>query len=624
MFENATTKVNQSEMQDTASNCSSKQKAGIEIYITQCLLLMQPSNSLSSFVLIVIIITSLVLNISSIYVIMREVRHRTHVNLLLSSQCLADLLANLTVMLPLLIFMLTKEKRAQNVPICLMISFLDHWFHSVTMLHMAAIILDRYSVIVRKKLSAVIRRTRKSLALITVMWLVTSIFSLAFIVKFLPGASRCGGCKICERPSKIYYDKVDEIMNRILPFLIVFYCYTRIIWLVYKSRHRVGVRNFMSNWKAILIGIYAKSVKTCLIIMTLFLVATFPDIVILIGSNYRLKVDDRVTIFAMLIRFSLTASKPCIYVIRNGKWFTSCWFSSCCRKIRTSKFVNFTRAFSNPMNNSGNSTSNNKVSYIKAHDLFSIKLQIDENEGQGQMRVNIDKNKIVIENISTCEDVNSSTSEDEQNKGQSKEPIAENNIVADNISKNGDLNSSTSVDVNNSTSAEVNNQEQSKENTATNEVVVENISSSSLEANGSTNNHGQMQVHFAEDNAIVKNMSSSSEVNISSGNQGQLTVHFVETEVVVENSSTSANVNNSISTYVNNQGQSKENIAENKIVVENSSTGGNVNSSINASVNNQGQSKKCMVEDTIVAENIDKYGRKQIDKFGRKKLGTDE
>eukprot|EP00112_Aurelia_sp_Birch-Aquarium-sp1_P004590 Seg1520.2 transcript_id=Seg1520.2/GoldUCD/mRNA.D3Y31 product="D-like dopamine receptor" protein_id=Seg1520.2/GoldUCD/D3Y31 len=596
MFENATTKVNHSEMQDTALNCSSKQKAGIEIYITQCLLLIQPSNVLSCFVLSVIILISLVLNISSIFVIVREVRHRTHVNLLLSSQCLADLLANLTVMLPLLILMLTREKRAQNVHICLMMTFLDHWFHSVTMLHMAAIILDRYSVIVRRKLSAVTRRTRKSLALITVMWLVTFMFSISFIVKFLQGESRCGGCKICERPSKIYYDKVDEIINRILPFLIVFYCYTRIIRLVYKSRHRVGVRNCISNWKAILIGIYAKSVKTCLIIMTLFLVGTFPDIVILIGSNYRLKVDDRVTIFAMLIRFSLTASKPCIYVIRNGKWFTSCWFSSCCRKIRTSKFATFTRALSS-MHNSGNSTSNNKVSYIKAHDLFSIKLQIEENEDQGQLKENINKNKVVIENISISADANSSTSSDENDEGQSKKLITENNTVVDNIS--------TSADLNNSTSAHVNDQEESKENKAENEIELENISSSSLEVNSSTNNEEQLRVHFAEN------------------------------EVVVENISTSANVNNSTSKDAKNKGQSKVHFAENEVVVENISTGADINGSIsseNANGNNQGQSNENMEENKIAAENIDmcerkqfdKCGRKQIDKFGRKKMEENE
>ena len=342
------------------------------------LALSKPTRVSCSFFLMLLAFISIYLNISSIYFILHEVRRRTHVNLLLSSQAFADALTNVLVMLPISMIILPNSSSRPNYYICIIISFLDHWFHSVTMLNLAAIIVDRYTVIVQRKLSAVTRRTEKSMAAITVIWLTTFVFDVSYAVPFLQQVDWISieACPHCS-PSKSIFQWLDEFINRIVPFFVILYCFSRMILLTYKSRHRVGVKNGIANWKTILIGIYAKSVNSCLVIMTLFLIGTFPDLILLITLNWRWAVDLNALMFATWMRFTMTVIKPGIYMMQSRK-FSICWCSSCCRNVNVTTLVTLTKRPSTSVRQSSHREMVSKVSFTKASDLFSIKLQIDE------------------------------------------------------------------------------------------------------------------------------------------------------------------------------------------------------------------------------------------------------
>ena len=343
----------------------------------------RPTRMICSMLLIVIIVASVFLNTSSIYFIWPEMRRRTHINLLLSSQSLADLAINLVVMLPISILTLTDTSSRPNYHLCLAISFFDHWLHSFTMVTMAEIIADRYKVIVQRQLSATTQRTQKSMAVITVIWSTTFILSVCYVAPLLRQRSwhfedtACVQRDDCPGATSLL-QWVDEFVNRIAPFVVILFCYCRMLWLTYKSKHRVGVKNSIANWKTVLVGIYAKSVHTCLIIMTLFLIGTFPELAMSMNVNIHKSVSTNALLFATWMRFSMTALKPAIYMLQSGRRFPYCWFSNCCRNTSIAKPVISAKQPSISAMQSINTGASLKVSFTKAHDLFAINLQIED------------------------------------------------------------------------------------------------------------------------------------------------------------------------------------------------------------------------------------------------------
>ena len=343
----------------------------------------KPVRVICSVLLILLIIISIYLNTSSIYFIWHEMRRRTHVNLLLSSQSLADLSINLMVMLPISIFAVTNAPNRPSYHLCLIISFLDHWFHSITMLTMAEIIADRYKVIVQRRLSAITRRTEKSMAAVTVIWAAAFVLSICYVTQFLRKTNWSSLIEPCNElqgcmSSRNAVQWIDEIICRIGPFTVIFYCFCRMVWLTYRSKHRVGVKNSMANWKTVLVGIYAKSVNTCLVMMTFFLIGTFPEIIISMAFNLNKSVNSDAILFATWMRFSLTVLKPAIYMMQGGKRFSYCWFSACCRNVNMTKLVSLARRPSISVMQSTNADFGFKVSFTKTHDLFAINLQIED------------------------------------------------------------------------------------------------------------------------------------------------------------------------------------------------------------------------------------------------------
>ena len=346
----------------------------------------KPIKIIFCVLLILLIAVSIYLNTSSIYFIWHELRRRTHVNLLLSSQSLADLLINLVVMLPIMILSASNTSARPSYHICLLLSFLDHWLHSITMLTMAEIIGDRYKVIVQRQLSTITRRTEKSMAVVTVIWVATFALSINYAAPFLRRTKWGSTERSCEElekcdHSKNFFQWMEELINRIIPFTVILYCFIRMMWLTYRSRHRVGVKNSMANWKTVLVGIYAKSVNTCLLMMTLFLVATFPELAISVAVNLNKSINSDVLLLAAWLRFSLTVLKPAIYILQNGKKFSYCWFSICCRNVNVTKLVALAKGPSSSVAHySNNDVGNMKVSFAKVHDLFAINLHIEEPE----------------------------------------------------------------------------------------------------------------------------------------------------------------------------------------------------------------------------------------------------
>lgn len=353
------------------------------LILLQFTLQSRPTKIICSMLLILIIIMSVLLNTSSIYFIWHEMRRRTHVNLLLSSQSLADLAVNLAVMLPISIFALNDTHSKPSYYICLVISVLDHWLHSVTMVTMAVIIADRYKVIVQRQLNAITRRTEKSMAITTVIWSTTFVLSIGYVAPYLRNTDWGSSDLACIGPEDCYHSVnvlqwIDEIVNRLVPFTVIFYCFFIMIWLTYKSRHRVGFKNSMANWKTVLVGIYAKSVNTCLIIMTLFLIGTFPQLAMSMAVNMNKSVNGTALLFATWMRFSMTVLKPGIYMMQSGKKFSYCWFSACCRNVNITKLMALTKRPNASVMHSINQDVNFKVSFTKTHDLFSINLHIED------------------------------------------------------------------------------------------------------------------------------------------------------------------------------------------------------------------------------------------------------
>ena len=384
----------------SCSQCFVNERSLILLHFT---LPPKPIKIMSSVLLVTLVCTSVCLNTSSIYFIWREVRRRTHVNLLLSAQSLVDILINLLVMLPISILVVGNSSSRPSYHLCLLLSFLDHWFHSITMLTMAEIIVDRYKVIVLRQLSTITRKTEKSLALITVLWVSTFALSICYLTSFLQRTNwgslgkSCQETKNCDRPKNIF-QWIEELISRILPFVVIFYCFFKMTWMTYKSRHRVGVKNSIANWKTVLVGIYAKSVKTCLLMMTFFLLGTLPELAISIAVNLNKSVESNILLFATWLRFSLTAVKPVIYMVQNGKRITFCWFTACCRNVNVAKLVTLAKRPSVSVVHSTNQDGSNfKVSFTKTHDLFAINLQIEDPDAS--VSNNFDRMQMIADGI---------------------------------------------------------------------------------------------------------------------------------------------------------------------------------------------------------------------------------
>ena len=374
----------------------------------------KPIRTTFCVILVFLICASVCLNMSSMYFIWREIRRRTHVNLLLSAQSLADIFINLMVMLPISLIAVTNTLTRPNYHICMLISFLDHWFHSITMLSMAEIITDRYKVIVQRELSAITRQTEKSMAVITVIWVATFVLSISYVTPFLRKTNwgsverSCDELKECYHP-KNFFQWIEELITRIMPFVLIFYCFSRMMWLTYRSKHRVGVKNSMANWKTVLVGIYSKSVKTCLLMMTLFLIGTLPELVISIAVSLNKPVDSNALLLATWLRFCLTVLKPAVYMVQSGKRFLHCWFFACCRNMNVIKLVTMGRR---PSISAAHSTTNGslvKASFTKTHDLFAINLHIEDVDatvsGERDARqmkideINCKKVNVIVKNI---------------------------------------------------------------------------------------------------------------------------------------------------------------------------------------------------------------------------------
>lgn len=294
-----------------------------------CSLLCPSNGILCSSMICLLLLISTILNLVSIYIILK--RSRTHINVLILNQSVVDLLIAATVLFPTVL-----SSAASKPSIRLIVLFLDHWFYSVTMLNLMTIILDRYYLVVRQKVFAVTLLIRKSLALVTATWVSTLFFSISYIVPLLEeklyktkcSVSVCQDLKPCKMQGLSYFFRwLDQIVNRLLPFIMITYCCAKIVRLTLKIRHRVGIAKIETNWKKILIAAYAKSINKCLSVMILSLICTTSQLLVDFDQLATQSIYDSIGLIAAWLRLSLIATKPAIYSLGSTQrsWAFLCW-----------------------------------------------------------------------------------------------------------------------------------------------------------------------------------------------------------------------------------------------------------------------------------------------------------
>lgn len=277
------------------------------------------------FFLCLIMLTSLIGNGALIGTVILEERFRTPTNLLVISQCIADL--GLTFIVVMLSFVAICQGGWQLSPaLCLIQVFFNRLFLYLTVLNFALLAIDRYIVIVKTK--SLNRFSKKQIFMFCCgLWAAALASAFPWDAFFLPSeiwfevtTTFCYAKHTIpgQRASTIIVF-VRVIFLLIIPGLIIIFCFYHILGVVRTNRRKVGPST-VSNWRKIAVAVYAKSAYTSMAVLVSFCVCIVPFLAIFGLSLIGTTVSYRVLSSFKDIYYANAAIKPLIYIARSEPW----------------------------------------------------------------------------------------------------------------------------------------------------------------------------------------------------------------------------------------------------------------------------------------------------------------
>ena len=272
-----------------------------------------------------IILMSLIGNGALIGTVILEERFRTPTNLLVISQCIADL--GLTFIVVMLSFVTICQGGWQLSPaLCLMQVFFNRLFLYLTVLNFALLAIDRYIVIVKTK--SLNRFSKKHIFMFCCgLWAAALALAFPWDAFLFPSeiwfevtTTFCYARHTIpgQRASTIIVF-VRVICLLIIPGLIIIFCFYHIFGVVRTNRRKVGPST-VSNWRKIAVAVYAKSAYTSIAVLISFCVCIVPFLAIFGLSLIGTTVSYRVLSSCKDIYYANAAIKPFIYIARSVPW----------------------------------------------------------------------------------------------------------------------------------------------------------------------------------------------------------------------------------------------------------------------------------------------------------------
>ncbi|XP_065068867.1 beta-1 adrenergic receptor-like isoform X2 [Rhopilema esculentum] len=276
-------------------------------------------------VLALIMIPSLLGNGALIAMVTFENKFRTPTNLLVISQCIADLLMTFFV-ISLSAVAVAKGGWRLHQMWCLFQVTANRAILFVTCLHFALLAIDRYIVIVKTKSTDRFSK-QQILVACSVLWFIALIFAFPWDVFFFPRevwfevtSTFCYARYTFpgqKNSTILIFARIIGILT--IPGLVIIFCFYHIFSVVRTNRRKVGPST-VSNWRKIAVAVYAKSAYTSMAVLVSFCLCVLPFIAVyglsIIGNiiHYRTLMASKHIIYAN------SAIKPIIYIIRSVPW----------------------------------------------------------------------------------------------------------------------------------------------------------------------------------------------------------------------------------------------------------------------------------------------------------------
>lgn len=270
--------------------------------------------------LLVTIIVALMGNFFIIFTFCKNFKMRTITNTLVVNLCGADLMSSIFD-IPFWLSLALGSPVYRQLMICRVLFCFEDLFHIIAILTMCGIAFDRFITLVKGQRRLMTYRRARILILWSWTQAVLSSAPWSFINSLKP--------KRCQTFPHIYdpaieirtFDIFFKIINLVVPFLASYFVFYRIIQAV-RGRSKVSIdNNYVSrNYSAerFAVDAYKRSSKTAIILFLMFLVCTFPYLIVILWT---IVTDEKIGFqlgFAVYFIFTLKRSLfPAIYIFRN-------------------------------------------------------------------------------------------------------------------------------------------------------------------------------------------------------------------------------------------------------------------------------------------------------------------
>lgn len=292
------------------------------------------SSQTSSVVLAVVLILTAVVNIISnvlvLIILARNNRLRTCTNFFIANLSVVDLLAGMVLIPAAADSLLTQEGRQMSYNlVCEFYGFLNSLYGIGSSLTVAVIALDRYHSILNCLQYETIVTQRRTVLVITWIWLQATFVSLCPLVGWgtfsLNPSQRCSS-HLLDKNGFIYFKTATCV---VLPYAVTVFCYTRIH--VVARRHartivNIQIRDARNRLKSSGVNLSA-SKKTIMvyIVLGVYTVCWIPyyTIQLLVSAYPSVKLPGKFVLTAAALSLVNSACNPIMYALitsqfRNG------------------------------------------------------------------------------------------------------------------------------------------------------------------------------------------------------------------------------------------------------------------------------------------------------------------
>lgn len=274
------------------------------------------------FLIILNITLAILGNFFIILTYCRNFKMRTTTNTLVVSLCISDLLSAISDA-PFWIAVLAKDLIYSNFVVCRVLLSFQDLFVVAALLNMCGIALDRFIILVKGLRRKMTRKRARMIVLWS--WLQAILSALPWCLVSRTCKGRCYSFfphiyepEITPRMINIMF----KSSNLVLPILIIYYVFIRILNSVRSSR-KVNLENSYisrnSSAERFAVDAYKRSSKTAIILFTMFLFCTLSYVSVAFYSVFTGNpLIDFSAGFVIYFIFSLKRSLfPAIYIFRN-------------------------------------------------------------------------------------------------------------------------------------------------------------------------------------------------------------------------------------------------------------------------------------------------------------------